>query len=360
LRGSATPSHRPVLPGWVRPARDVHLAPEGRAVRVSRPRRITAHGASNVLPAVRPDTTATRLTDGRDLAWIEVGSPDGVPLFVFHGCPGRSYEFAVYDQTASESGVRLIAVDRPGYGYSTYQPRRKLSDFPGDVAQLADHLGVETFSVIGHSQGGPHALVCARFLPERVLGCAVVSGVAPPLQTNLTEGMMTTNRIQQTLYRRWPPGLDPLALALGWLVAPILAVVLRSQHRHPESGLDRFAKMLPACDIEVMHRPEIWSQHLDEVREFTPAVARSAVQDMALGYRDWDFRVEDIEVPVHIWHGDLDRNVPISHGRLLAKLIPNATLHECPGDGHWLVVDHMGEILNVLVGAARGGGLEPR
>jgi len=302
---------------------------------------------------MRPDTIATRLADGRNLAWIEVGSPDGVPVFVFHGCPGRSYEFAVHDHTAHAAGVRLICVDRPGYGYSTYQPRRKMSDFPSDIAQLADHLGLDSFYVVGHSQGGPHALVCARFLPERVLACAVVASVAPPLQSDLTEGMITTNRIQQTLYRNWPPSLDPLALSLGWLVAPLLAAVLRSQRRHPESGLDSFAKMLPACDVEVMHRPAIWSQHLDEVREFTPAVARTAVQDMALGYRDWEFRVEDIEVPVHIWHGGLDRNVPISHGRLMAKMIPNATLHECPGEGHWLVVDHMGKILGVLADLSR-------
>ncbi|HML01347.1 MAG TPA: hypothetical protein VK428_14255 [Acidimicrobiales bacterium] len=44
----------------------------------------------------------------------------------------------------------------------------------------------------------------------------------------------------------------------------------------------------------------------------------------------------------------------------MAKVIPDARLHECPGEGHWLVVDHMGEVLDVLKGASRERGAQLR
>ncbi len=297
---------------------------------------------------MRPDLSLMQLQDGGELAWLEVGDAEGVPVFAFHGSPGRAYEFSVHGETARYCNVRLIALDRPGYGHSTYVSRRKLSDFPSTVAQLANHLRIKTFAVLGHSQGGPHALACARFLPFRVTICAVASGLAPSGMPEMMEGMMFSNRLQWRLYRRWPRELDGIAAALGWLLSPVAAIGLRYGRRHPESGLDRFSRLLPERDVQVMSRPEIRAQLVAEGAEFTLAAVRTSIQDMALGIRDWDFSMDQIEVPVHLWHGDLDRNVPFAHGQLLATAIPHAVLHECPGEGHWLVVDHMKEILNVL------------
>jgi pimeloyl-ACP methyl ester carboxylesterase len=271
-------------------------------------------------------------------------------VFAFHGSPGRCYEFAVHEAVARACGVRLIAIDRPGYGHSTYKPRRRLADFPGDVAQLADHLGIRTFAVVGHSAGGPHAVACARFLPHRVVACGVASGVAPPGTPGATEGMFLSNRIQWPIYAHWPPRLDVVAVALGWLVSPLVAAGLRLARRNPEKGLERFSAMLPPCDQEVTARPEVRAQLVAEATEFTAHVARTSIQDMATCIRDWGFSLETVDAPVHIWHGDLDRNVPFVQGAWLARLIPTATLHECPGEGHWLLVDHMSEILRTLAG----------
>jgi pimeloyl-ACP methyl ester carboxylesterase len=48
-----------------------------------------------------------------------------------------------------------------------------------DVAGISDALGIDRFSVMGHSGGGPHALACAALLPGRVLAVAEGSGLAP-------------------------------------------------------------------------------------------------------------------------------------------------------------------------------------
>jgi pimeloyl-ACP methyl ester carboxylesterase len=58
-------------------------------------------------------------------------------------------------------------------------------------------------------------------------------------------------------------------------------------------------------------------------------------------------------VPVHLWQGDADQNVPPSHARFMVKRIPGATLHEYPGEGHFsLYHGRVQEILRALVEAA--------
>ena len=98
--------------------------------------------------------------------------------------------------------------------------------------------------------------------------------------------------------------------------------------------MQQFLSRLPAPDDAVMARPEMRANTLEEIRHLTADMGRTAMQDMAIGDRDWGFRLEDITVPVHLWHGDRDRNIPIAQGELQAELIPNATLHSCPGEGH--------------------------
>lgn len=294
------------------------------------------------------NTGVLQLEDGRRLAWIEIGDPKGLPVLAFHGSPGVGTLFTLFHAVATQCGVRLIAPDRPGYGSSSFQPKRRLRDWPSDVRQLASHLGAERFAVIGHSAGGPHALACARFLPERVLGCGILSGVASQAETRMTEGMMTINRIQVAVYRHWRPSFDAVAAGLWWLTKPIAEPALMYGRRHPDRGLDRMLTMMPVPDVAVMSRPDVRAELLAEAAGFTSAVLRTSVQDMAIGFRDWGFRLEDISLPVHFWHGELDRNVPVSHAYYQARSIPGAALHLCTDEGHWLLADHMAEILDTV------------
>jgi pimeloyl-ACP methyl ester carboxylesterase len=159
---------------------------------------------------VIPDSHVTVLPDGRDLGWLELGPPDGEPVFAFHGTTGSRWHFTADDGPVRTAGVRLIVPDRPGYGLSSFHKGRRLRDWADDVAFLADHLGLEHFSVMGVSGGGPHVAVCARFLPARVRAAAIVSGVAPLADPGSEEGMMPTNQRVTALARRAPLALWPV------------------------------------------------------------------------------------------------------------------------------------------------------
>jgi len=110
--------------------------------------------------------------------------------------------------------------------------------------------------------------------------------------------------------------------------------------------------MLPACDAAVLSRDEVAAVFAAAVAGLNPSMIRAATQDMAMSIREWGFALDEIDVPIHIWHGDLDRNVPLSHGRTQATGLRDATFHLCPGEGHWLVFDHMPEILATVTGSS--------
>jgi pimeloyl-ACP methyl ester carboxylesterase len=283
------------------------------------------------------DTRIMELADGRELAWTEFGDPSGKPVIGFHGTPGSRLQLVVDEEPVRTAGVRLISVDRPGYGHSTYQVGRRLVDWPDDVGQLADHVGLDRFGVIGISGGGPHSLVCAALLPDRVAVAGVLSGVGPLAAPGAEEGMMPTNVFITRVGRHTA---RPLAVVFGGMT--------RAQRRWPEQSLRMMANQLPEADAAIINRPDVRRMFMSEARRASATSGKAAAQDFELFTRDWGFRLEDIAVPVHLWQGDADRNVPYAHAKAMSAAIPDAVLHEAPGEGHMMSLDRIGGILSTL------------
>ena len=134
------------------------------------------------LSRAKPDGVIARtmqtvtLRDGRRLGFAQFGSKGAFPVFYFHGWPGSRLEAGFFEV----AGTQMIGVDRPGYGMSDPQPNRKLADWPRDIEQLADHLRLDKFAVIGMSGGGPYAAACAYFLKDRLTKVAIIAGLGPP------------------------------------------------------------------------------------------------------------------------------------------------------------------------------------
>jgi len=101
------------------------------------------------------------LAGGRKLGYAEYGDPSGAPILFFHGGNDSRLEGALLQETTQRLQVRLIAPDRPGYGLSDFQPNRQFLDWPADVAELAEALGMDRFAVIGHSGDSPHVAALA-------------------------------------------------------------------------------------------------------------------------------------------------------------------------------------------------------
>lgn len=278
---------------------------------------------------------SVRLTDGRDLTYAEYGDASGVPALYFHGTPGDHLEGRLWDEAAQAVHVRFIALDRPGYGRSTFHRSRKLTDFPNDVAQLADSLGIDRFAVIGTSGGGPHAQACAAAMPDRLTSATIISGAGSP------EAYVGARTGIRRLFAKVGLWIAPL---IGWLVA--MWTAFWAPRARPW--------MMPRrIDRNVVPRPGVAAQWLEEAQDALRQGGKAMAQDLALFPRPWGFSPRDIRgVPVFIWHGDDDRIVPAEIGRYFAREIPGAHATFFPGEEHLMLVDHAREILAQMASIA--------
>ena len=138
----------------------------------------------------------------------------------------------------------------------------------------------------------------------RLLGCAIMSGWAPPEAHISRDGMVRTNRIGQGL-----------SVTAPRLMGVLFEAGLRQAQRAPDQGIAWMRRTLSSCDVAVMEHPDIAvAVRADLTRPLSATAGRAGVQDVRLERRPWGFRLEDIEAPVHVWHGEADRNVLIAHG----------------------------------------------
>jgi len=285
------------------------------------------------------DETTARLTltDGRQLAYAEFGDPAGKPVFFFHGIPG-SRLFHPPDEVTRKAGVRLICTDRPGSGLSTYQPKRRIRDWTRDVNELADELGLERFHVAGHSGGGPYTLACAHDLPGRVRAAAVISGAGLVDSKEALENMTPLNRLAFSLGRHLPWALWRL---LTWYF-------YRKGHKHPEVLFARGAKDRASADTRILELPGVLQENYASQSEALRQGTRPFALEARLITSPWGFQLEDIRVPVQIWHGTEDVDTPVAMSKGVAARIPNSRLTICPGEAHMLIYTHWQEILTDL------------
>lgn len=268
-----------------------------------------------------------QLPDGRRLGYDEYGSSDGKPLFYFHGSPSSRVESTLYinEELLLPLNVRLIAVDRPGMGLSDFQTNRRILDWSQDVIALANHLNMERFSILAYSLGGPYGLACAFAISERLHKVGVVSGAAlfneSELMNNINEGTR-----QYLTMPREKPRLSRLFLWMMLGVMPRIA---------PNRFIAQANSLLPKPDRPIVAADPVFQQgFLRMLREALRQGTRGAFHESLLSVSDWGFRLQDIQIPVNLWHGEADQNIPVEMARFAASAIPKCEAKYYPNEGH--------------------------
>jgi pimeloyl-ACP methyl ester carboxylesterase len=285
-----------------------------------------------------------KLRDGRTLAYAEHGSPSGQPIIYCHGVPSSRVEgdLIINDTTAASLGLRIIVPDRPGMGHSDYQAGRRILDWPDDVLDLATALGLDTFAVLGSSGGAAYAAACGARIPKRVYVVGLLGGVAPADAPGVMASMSGLLRMMFRLARFAPAVLGGL-----------FRLNLRAMRRGGARAGQRMAAWAPEPDRTLLQRADIRDGFMACFEEACRQGTRGPVADMRLIARPWGFDLATVNVPVLLWHGERDRNVPVEHGRYLAGAIPNCRATIYADEAHLSVpLNHQKAILGALAAAS--------
>ncbi len=278
------------------------------------------------------------LSDGRSMSFASFGDPAGRPVFYFHGFPGSRFEPQSNHEEYLKAGIRLLALDRPGMGQSSRKSKRKLLDWPDDVVEVAKILNLKKFSVLGVSGGGPYALACARAIPGYLDKVTVACGLGPMDAPNATSGMMLSNRILFSYGRFFPPFLR-ISVSL----------MVRQLSSKPVKGFEKFIEGLPEPDRLVLSGTNAQELVLASAVEGVRQGSKPLLEEISIYSKFWGFELSDLNVPISLFQGEADIDVPASMARYQAELIPNCELNLYPADGHFsLLVNHIDEIIASL------------
>ncbi len=272
--------------------------------------------------------TEVTTTDGRKLACLEVGDPSGALVLHNHGGPSSRLEGLLLAEAASRHGIRLVAIDRPGFGQSSPQKARTFAGWAEDLTAVADALGCHEFGVLGWSEGGPWALAAAAYLdPARLRHVTNVAGGCYGTFGDdwAHPHMAPADAFGGTLAIRFRPGFRLMYGALE-----LTAVHFRATY------LDGILKAVNPYDQAILR--EVENDFINATVECFAHGSEGLVLDALCLYQKWAFDVGKITRPVHFWQGTDDRLVPPIINKTVAEGTPGAIWHEVAGAGHFVAV----------------------
>jgi pimeloyl-ACP methyl ester carboxylesterase len=280
------------------------------------------------------------LGDGRGLCYREFGALGGFPVIALHGTPGSRLKFSATHHCAASLGLRMISPDRWAYGGTDAPSDPSLAAYAHEIEDLADKLGLGTFSVAGISGGGPFAAAVAAGLGRRVERLALISPVGPLAGTILPDQLRLFHRF---CFRVLPHLPGAIQLAFGCLraalsVAPEVAVLLS-------------ARRAAAIDRALLLRDRQVRRSLSHAfRAGLAGGVRGPVIDLRLFSEPWGVALSRTTAAARLWLGTEDRNVPLPAARHLAAAI-GAELTLLEGAGHFWFSRHYDEVLRWLAPA---------
>jgi len=269
------------------------------------------------------------LPDGRVLEYTDLGDPAGAPLMFFHGTPATGGQGAVLAGAAKLHGIRLITPSRPGYGASTLSPPG-LSPTAADALELAGHLGLDRFAVLGTSGGGPFSLAVAAAAPDRLSAVAVHA--SPGCYADVKPEVLEADD-RRALDLAASGDADEAMRVMDALGD---AGVGNLRGLSPEEFSEAMAKMAPPGGSWLDGHPDLQQAFRSDFRR---AITTSSgmSRDNLSWLRDWDIDLSAVTVPVDLVYGDADRMAEVAHGEWLRARLPSSELHVVPGD-HTAVV----------------------
>jgi pimeloyl-ACP methyl ester carboxylesterase len=282
-----------------------------------------------------PTTRLLGLEDGRTLAVDAVGPDDGDVVVFLHSAPG-SRRFDPDPRVTAAAGVRLVTIDRAGYGASTPYPERHVPSVAGhadDTAEALHQLGLRDVAVAGWSAGGRVALALAARHPDLVRAVAIVGTPAPQdavpwvpeEHLGMTEALRpdpasATAAITSAFASAGAPGEGALAMVSGGAADEAVT-----------EDAERRARLLAMLD--------------EAFRPGPVGVATDIVADQIV---PWGFDVTAIGAPVTLFYGADDVAISPAHGRWYADRLAAAELVVVPDAGHLVVMRAWAAILGAL------------
>ncbi len=288
---------------------------------------------------MREDLVA-ELPGGGVVSYAEHGDPGGEPLLFFHGWPSSRKQGLLCHEGGALHGFRVLTPDRPGIGGKPFHEGRRLSDWPSLVERFVDALGIRgKFSILGVSGGAPYVYATAHAMPERVVAAGVMSGAVPLSLFPSRREMMFPYRALIFARQRSP-----------WLLTTGIRLGQRAAYWPPgHPGMRLLLRFIPKADRCVVGDNLVHECVMGSYRLAVANGPEPLITDGDVYLSDWDFGLEEVGIPIHLWHGGQDRNIPVTMAREVARRLPDVHERYFSDEGHYsLPAKELGNLMAAL------------
>ncbi|CAG8539940.1 10114_t:CDS:2 [Scutellospora calospora] len=246
-----------------------------------------------------------------------------------------SESFKDISENEDKALIRLIVLERPGLGLSTFA-KRNFIDFSNDIREFCQQKNIKKFSLLAYSAGGPFGLAAAYVLGkpiddnddninEPILGkVAIISSVAPYNVPNLTGTMEWKLKFAWWLAKNNPNLLSMIARSEA-----------KSALKNPVKAASDILSLGPSADKEVYEKyPEIEELFVKSILElYSRGQVETECWEYNLWGKDWGFNLSDIGkgkdgkigVKCKVWHGEEDYGCTVAMGKYIADQIEGLT-----------------------------------
>lgn len=279
------------------------------------------------------------LSTGRQLEYTMIGPRAGRPVLFIHGIMD-SVRFA--DDTIEqlhERNIRLIAPARPFFGRSDgyMDPDNPLDEFADYAVELLDHLGVGAVPVLGHMGGTLYAVVLAGGHKDRFTSILSVAGAVPMVHRWQFTGMSMGHRISG-LTARHAPALLPVLISGG----------IRLIRGGNQEKMLTLAYRDAPHDLSAADDAETRELIYERFRFMTQQGIHAFKTDIVPLSSDWSQRMDDVDCPLRIVHGALDKVVLVDGVRQFANTNDTIELVVQPDAGQLILSSHPDQVLDQL------------
>jgi pimeloyl-ACP methyl ester carboxylesterase len=267
------------------------------------------------------------LPDGRKFGYALYGStlPNAPTIIFIHGSGDNRLSGGFFHAAAEDLDIRIISVDRPGWGLSSTRIGGTVLDVAQDVKYLTSELDIQHYGLIGASGGGPFTLACAHVLPKDQLKSVTMLVAAGPWKSTVMR------------HAKWFPWLF-------WTIINNSAVLRRWGARQAmtkyntmscEDYITTNRKRMTSWWVRLLSRPHEKDLAIfqdDALFEYSYDLLQEnckradGVDGMVEDWRimtteDLGFKLEDIrrDLPIQLWYGKYDTSVSWHVGEDLKK-----------------------------------------
>lgn len=270
-----------------------------------------------------------------DSAPEEAGQSKRGTIVLIHGASGnlRDFTISIYAPLARE--YRVIAIDRPGYGYSDRPPSNG-HDWVNPAVQaklihgLLAQAGVRNPIMVGHSWAGSVVLAYALDFPKQTGGVVMLAGASHPW------------RSEPAFHNRWPAVPVLGDIFLHTLAAPGFALAVSGAVERNFAPNPAPAEYKERAGLSLLVRPDNWRANAEDMRNLSEFLVTQKN------------RYGELNMPMVIIAGENDTSVnPENHAKRLHKQVAGSKLIMLPNTGHSPHHAHPERVIEAIEDVAR-------